>query len=129
MNHKILLDTDTVIHLLHQKLLLVSCFERHYEQGTHFLLSPIVVAEIYAGAFPKEYPSIESFFSLCRPIALRHEIARQAGFYAKHYRKAFNTISLEDYFLAATAKIEGCPLWTYNRKHFPMPEIVIFEAS
>jgi predicted nucleic acid-binding protein len=37
-------------------------------------------------------------------------------------------LSLEDYLLAATAKIEDYQLWTYNRKHFPMPDVSIFKA-
>ncbi len=129
MSDRILLDTDVVIDLLHQQEQVKACFEHHYEQGIIFLLSPIVVAEIYAGAFPKEYQTIEDFFALCEPVALTHEIARQAGYYAKQYRKAYNTISLEDYFLAATAKVDCCLLWTHNRKHFPMPDVSIFNEE
>lgn len=129
MSETILLDTDVVIHLLHQQEKIRNCFETQYEQGVIFLLSPIVVAEIYAGAFQKEHQTIESFFSLCEPITLNHDIARQAGYYAKQYRKAYNKISLEDYFLAATAKIKRCPLWTHNYKHFPMQDIIIFSEN
>jgi hypothetical protein len=128
MNERILLDTDVSIRLLRQQPETKISFIYYYEQGTVFLLSPIVVAEIYAGAFPEEYPTIEAFFTLCEPLPLNNETAKQAGLYAKQYRKAYNNISLEDYLLAATAKIEDCQLWIYNRKHFPMPEVSIFKA-
>jgi predicted nucleic acid-binding protein len=61
MIDKILLDTDVVIHLLHQQKGVKECFELYYEQGVAFLLSLIIVAELYAGAFPKEYEAIERF--------------------------------------------------------------------
>ncbi len=30
---------------------------------------------------------------------------------------------MEDYLLAATAKMNHCPLWTGNLKHYPMDDI------
>jgi len=46
-----------------------------------------------------------------------------------HGCKAFQGISLEDYLLAATARVHRCPLWTRNRKHYPMDDIEIFTKS
>jgi len=86
-----------------------------HQAGTWFLLSPIVIAEIYVGAFAEEYVTIEDFFSLCEFAPITVEVARQAGVYAKQYRQAYHKISLEDYLLAATAKINHSPLWTYNK--------------
>jgi len=37
-----------------------------------------------------------------------------AGKYANKFRKSHNTISLEDYLLAATSKRENALLWTGN---------------
>ena len=51
------------------------------------------------------------------------------GLYANRYSKAFQGISLEDYLLAATARVHRCPLWTRNRKHYPMDDIDIFTES
>jgi predicted nucleic acid-binding protein len=28
--------------------------------------------------------------------------------------------------LAATARVHRCPLWTHNRKHYPMADIELF---
>lgn len=125
-NDRLLLDTDVVIHLLKKRPDKVTRFLDLRRQAVEFLLSPIVVAEVYAGAFPREFAQIEGFFSLCQRLTLDQDTARLAGRYANEYRKAFQGISLEDYLLAATAYRQGCPLWTGNRKHYPMPDIDLF---
>ena len=93
---------------------------------TVFLINPIVVAEVYAGAFAREYKDIEGFFDLCQRIETNIDTGRVAGIYANRYSKAFQTISLENYFLAAIAHAHRCPLWTGNRKHYPMDDIELF---
>ena len=64
---------------------------------------PAAVAEIYAGAYPREHKDIEAFFNLCQLVATDADIARMAGGYVNRYRKAFQGISIEGYLLAATA--------------------------
>lgn len=123
---RLVLDTDIVIHLLKKEPETVERFLSLREQSVVYLLSPIVVAEVYAGAFPREYPKIEGFFVLCERLSLDMETARLAGQYAYRYRKANQGVSLEDYLLAATAKKNRCPLWTGNRKHYPMEDILLF---
>lgn len=128
MPDRLVLDTDIVIHLLKKQPQTVARYLGLVEAQAVFLLSPIVVAEVYAGAFPREYPQIEALFGLCERLILGSETARIAGCYANRYRKAYQGISLEDYLLAATARQNRCPLWTGNRKHYPMDDIVLFDA-
>ena len=123
---RLLLDTDIVIFLLKKDQTRVERFLDLQEQSIVFMLSPLVVAEIYAGAFKREYPQIERFFGFCEHLQLDIETARLAGQYANQYRKAYQGISLEDYLLAATAKRNKCPLWTSNRKRYPMTDITLF---
>jgi predicted nucleic acid-binding protein len=54
------------------------------------------------------------------------EEARTAGLYANAYARSHQGISLEDFLLAAAAKLNRCPLWTGNRKHYPMDDIQLF---
>ncbi len=124
----LVLDTDIVIHLLKKQPDTVACFLALLEAKTSFLISPIVVAEIYAGAFANEHKDVEAFFSLCQRIPIVSDTGRVAGLYAHRYRKAYQGISLEDYLLAATARAHSCPLWTGNRKHYPMDDIELFAA-
>ena len=123
---RLVLDTDIVIHLLKKQPQTVARFIELLETQTVFLLSPIVVAEIYAGAFQREHKEIETLFGLCKRIGIVSETGQQAGLYAQRYRKAHQGISLEDYLPAASAQQNRCPLWTGNRKHYPMDDIALF---
>ena len=123
MSMQIVLDTDVVIHLLRKQALAVERFLGLVDQSAEFLLSPVVVAEIYAGAFVREHKQIETLFAMFREADVDGAIARRAGHYANKFRKAYQGISPEDYLLAATAHEYSCSLWTGNRKHYPMDDI------
>lgn len=120
------LDTDVVIHLLRKNAAFVEPFIRMHESHTRFIISPVVVAEVYAGAFTKEHGDIAAFFALCERHNVGFEIGEIAGHYAQRYRKSHQGISMEDYLIAATAKALACPLWTCNGKHYPMRDIELF---
>lgn len=129
MINKVLLDTDIAIWLLRKEESYVQTFIAAQKQGFELLLSPIVSAEVYTGAFKHEYPTIEQFFSLLTPLTLDIKTGKLAGEYANQYRKAYNKISLEDYLLAATVSTEKSLLWTGNQKHYPMPDIQFFRSE
>ena len=112
---RLVVDTDIVIDLLKKQPAVVALFLALLESKTSFLISPVVIAEVYAGAYPKEHKDIEAFFDLCQRIDMDSEQGRSAGLYANQYRKAFQGISLEDFLLAATTKAHRCPLWTGRR--------------
>ena len=125
---RLVLDTNIVIDLLKKVSPVVEQFLSLLEAQTIFLISPIVVAEVYAGAFKREYKDIEALLDLCLRVPMDSETGRMAGLYANQYAKAFQGIALEDYLLAATARAHRCPLWTHNRKHYPMDDIELFAA-
>lgn len=106
---KLVLDTDVVSDLLKKKPEVVARFLELVQQQCTFVLSPVVVAEVYAGAFEHEHKAIAAFFELCTPLNLDHEVGLVAGLYARRFQKAFQDISLEDYLLAATARGENNP--------------------
>ena len=123
ISNPVVLDTDIVIDLLKTKQPVIDRYLRLLESGVTPLLSPIVVAKVYAEAFERERKMIENLFDHCNTVNVDRAIATQAGRYAKQFRKSFNGISLEDLLLAATARVHRCPLWTRNRKHLPMLDI------
>lgn len=129
MNKNILFDTDIVIELLRNNNTTVQTLLTLQQQSYEFYICPIVIAEIYAGAFPKEFSLIEQFFSFCHTLTIDNEIGKIAGLYANQYRKAYNKISLEDYLIAACAKKYQLCLWTNNTKHYPMQDIQLFDET
>ncbi|MEY4588856.1 MAG: hypothetical protein RL497_932 [Pseudomonadota bacterium] len=124
---RLVLDTNIVIDLLKKVPVVVERFLLLLEAQTEFLVCPIVVAEVYAGAFKREHKDIEALFDLCLRVDMDIDTGRMAGLYASQYAKAFQGIAMEDYVLAATARTYRCPLWTHNRKHYPMDDIVLLD--
>jgi len=120
--NKVLLDSDVVINILKKKEETLTKLKRL--EAHEFYISPIVIAEIYAGARPKEIAQIEALFSYFKSLDINDEVGVLTGKYANEYRKAFQGISLEDYMIAGTAKFYGLQLWTYNKKHYPMRDLV-----
>ncbi|MDP2367501.1 type II toxin-antitoxin system VapC family toxin [Rhodoferax sp.] len=125
---RLVLDTNIVIDLLKIEPAVVDRFLVLLEAQTQFLICPVVVAEVYAGAFKREHKDIEALFDLCQRVDMDIDTGRMAGVYANQYAKAFQGISLEDCILAATARTHRCPLWTHNRKHYPMDDLDLFAA-
>jgi predicted nucleic acid-binding protein len=118
---KILLDTDVVINILKKKEETLQQLSTLNE--CELYISPIVIAEVYAGARAKEITQIETLFSYFESVSIDDEIGVETGNYANEFQKAFNGISLEDFMFAATAKHYNLTLWTYNKKHYPMRDI------
>ena len=119
---KILLDTDVIINLLKKKeetITKINSFEK-----CELYISPIVVAEVYAGARAKELIQIEELLSFFEMADISYEVGYLTGEYANKFRKAFSGISLEDFMIAGTAKHYNMRLWTYNKKHYPMDDLV-----
>ena len=80
------------------------------EAQTQFLICPVVIATVYAGAFRREHKDIEALFDLCQRVDMNTGTGRTAGLYANQYGKAFSGIGLKDDVLAATACTYRCPL-------------------
>lgn len=124
---RLVLDTNIVIDLLKKVPAVVDQFLSLVQVQTQFLICPVVVAEVYAGAFKREHKDVEALFDLCLRVNMDSETGRIAGLYANQYAKAFQGVALEDFILAATARAHRCPLWTHNRKHYPMDDIELFK--
>jgi predicted nucleic acid-binding protein len=58
-------------------------------------------------------------------IAIDFDIGERAGDYLRQYAKSHH-VELGDALLAATASIHKAQLWTRNRCHYPMKEIVFY---
>jgi predicted nucleic acid-binding protein len=50
-----------------------------------------------------------------------------AGEYIRRYRAQGITLDKPDAIIGATAVLHGLVLVTYNQKHFPMPELQLYE--
>ena len=89
------------------------------------LYSPVSVAELWAGARPKEHEALKNLFQALRCAPIDDEAGRRAGLYLQQYRRS-HAVELADALIAAGAVANGAELWTRNRKHYPMKDIVFF---
>ncbi len=90
------------------------------------LYSPVSVAELWAGARPNEYETLNHLFRALTCIPIDEEAGRQAGVYLRQYRRSHG-IEIADALIAASAAANRAELWTRNRKHYPMKEVSFFD--
>ena len=90
------------------------------------MYSPVSVAELWAGARPKEHEALGNLFLALTCAPIDEEVGRQAGLYLHQYRRS-HAIELADALIAAGAAANDAELWTRNRQHYPMKEIVFFD--
>jgi predicted nucleic acid-binding protein len=113
----ILVDTDVLVDFLRGNEHAVALVRQFPDR---IMLSPIVIAELYAGVEGKaEMAILEDFISLFRIVPLTAEIAGIGGLYKRDFGKSHG-VGLADALLAATADVENAELKTLNVKHYPM---------
>ncbi len=92
------------------------------------LYSPVSVAELCAGARPKEYEALRKLFRALTCAPIDETVGHQAGIYLRQYRRS-HAMEVADALVAAGAMANGASLWTRNRKHYPMKEIAFFATE
>ena len=117
MPNSILVDTDVLVDFLRGHEQAVAFVN---EFSSQIILSPIVVAELYAGVKgDAEQTILDNFISLFRVVSLTAEISKIGGLYKRDFGKSHG-VGLADAILAATADAERADLRTLNVKHYPM---------
>ena len=117
MSNAILVDTDVLIDFLRGNDKAISFID---ELSPRIILSPIVIAELYAGVKgTNELTVLDNFVSIFRVVPIDSEIAKAGGLYKRDFGKS-HRVGLADAILAATADKENAELKTLNVKHYPM---------
>jgi predicted nucleic acid-binding protein len=122
----VLVDSDILIEVTRGRdQVILSRWEELSQSEDVILYSPVTAAELWTGARPREHEALDQLFRalLCAP--LDSHTGRQAGEYMRQYRKNHG-VELGDALIAATAILNQADLWTRNRKHYPMKELVFY---
>jgi predicted nucleic acid-binding protein len=122
---EILLDSDVIIAWLRGQDPFVRVFPELLGEGQVLAWTPVSVAEIFAGARRREERQLENLFLVLETLALSGPIGRKAGRYLSAYSRSHG-VELGDALIAATAHANAVPLWTLNRRHYPMRDIQFF---
>jgi predicted nucleic acid-binding protein len=122
----VLIDSDILIEVARGRNRdVVARWQALSESDTIPFYSPVTMAEIWQGARPAEYPSLTSLFRALTCVPIDAEIGRRAGDYLRDYRKSYH-VELGDALIAATAASHRLTLWTRNRKHYPMKDLMFY---
>ena len=116
----VVVDSDILIWVLRGNPQITEKFNRTVsETEGNIFITPVQIAEIYAGVLPKEKAMVEGFMSSLSVMAIDEKIGRQAGAFINQYGKS-HSVTLADAMVAAASRISGYALWTRNKKHYPM---------
>ena len=124
----VLIDSDILIEVTRGRdLALLKRWDELSRGSTVPLCSPVTVAEIWHGAGPNEQRTLNALFAAVTCIAIDLEIGERAGTFLRQYAKSHH-VELGDALIAATAAVHKLQLWTRNRRHYPMKEIVFYSS-
>jgi predicted nucleic acid-binding protein len=116
----VIIDTDIIIWILRGNESIRQKFERLVSDSSgKVFVSPIQIAEVYAGLRDAERIRTEEFFNALRLKLINEAVGKQAGEFIRKYRPSHN-VTLADAVIAAVTVYYNLTLWTLNRKHYPM---------
>lgn len=123
----IVVDSDILIEVSRNRdRKLVSAWLALTESENEVMYSPVSAAELWAGAFPHEHDVLTRLFHSLQCASSDEQTGKLAGDYLRHFRKSHG-MELADALIAAAAVQNEATLWTRNRKHYPMKEIVFYQ--
>lgn len=122
----LLVDSDIVIEILRQRDVSIASQWDHLVRGEGLLYySPVTLAEVWRGVREAEREMTGAAFATMTCIAVDAHIGRRAGDYMRLFSASHN-LELGDALIAATATVYNVPLWTRNKKHYPMKDLRLF---
>lgn len=121
---KYLLDSDVMIAYLRDVKETFDFIDSLFNNGEMLGCCSVSVTEVYAGMKEKERISTEKLIKNLQFFLVDLEIAKMAGDIMRDYRSQGITLGLTDTTIAATAIYYDLILVTYNKKHFPMDELL-----
>jgi hypothetical protein len=124
----ILLDSDVIIAWLRGSEPVAGAIMNLLESGHTLLWTPVSIAEIFAGARKTESARIGTLFLILETLSISETIGKEAGRYLQKYSKS-HSLELGDALIGASASMAGLSLWTLNKKHYPMPEVRLFDLK
>jgi hypothetical protein len=122
----VLVDSDVLIEVSRGRDTgLVSRWTELSCSDIAILYSPVTAAELWAGARPGEHAALNDLFRALTCVPIDAATGCQAGDYLRRYRRS-HAVELGDSLIAAAAVLNNAALWTRNRKHYPMKDLIFF---
>ncbi|MCK4388053.1 MAG: PIN domain-containing protein [Dehalococcoidia bacterium] len=122
-----LLDTTEIIDYGRGHPPTVTLLNNLYEQGNSLGYCDVVIAEVYAGVKQKDRGNIEDLVEALRFYPSDKGIARTAGQYINDFSQQGTRLTVADALIAAVAISYRLVIITKNQKHYPMPELNLYQ--
>ena len=123
---RILVDSDVLIEVARMRDPAIAArWVALTESTTGILVTPVSIAELWAGVRPSEHEALAQLLGSLRCVALDEEVGRKAGDYLRAFQKS-HSLDIGDALIAASAFVNKAALWTRNRKHYPMKELSFY---
>ncbi|MBI2174118.1 MAG: hypothetical protein HYU33_02840 [Candidatus Omnitrophica bacterium] len=125
-------DTETIAHLLEENIHLgigqaMISVAKELE-GRNAFVALFGNEGVIAGVRKGEERQVENLFLVLDTLVLSSEIGRKAGQYLNSYSRSHG-VELADALVAATAHFNKIPLWSLNKRHYPMRDIRFFSPG
>ena len=124
-----LLDSSVIIDVLNNKRARDTLLLRLLAEGHLLACCALNVAEVYAGMRSHEQARTDVLVDSLQYVEITRHIAKHAGRLKFEWARKGVTLSTPDTTIAAVALAHKLILITDNRKHYPMPELRLFEES
>ena len=122
----VLIDSDILIEVSRARdQAVLARWDELSRSEIALLCSPVTMAELWHGARPREQGTLEALFATIHCVPIDSKIGVCAGDYLRRYAKSHH-VELGDALIAATASTHNLELWTRNRRHYPMEDVVFF---
>jgi predicted nucleic acid-binding protein len=122
----VLLDSDVLIEILRgQDAGLLKRWEALAASDVLIVYSPVTAAEIWHGVRDGEKDTVAGLFAALTCLPIDAETGRMAGDYLRCFHRS-HKVELGDALIAAAAALHTVPLWTRNRKHYPMKDVRLY---
>ena len=124
----LLADSDVLIEVLRGNRIVADQLKALHLSGHVLSYSPVTRAELRYGLRPGQETHMADFLGRFVCLDIDGEVGERAGEYLAKYRKSHG-VQLGDALIAATASRTGAALMTFNRKHFPMTDILFHDLE
>ena len=120
--NKILLDTDVIIENFRGNGPILEKIKDLKDEKAFIYISPISIAEVYAGLRSGEEKIVGEFFNSVPCLPINESIGVNAGEYLRLYSRSHG-LEVADALIAALSFHSKARLFTLNKKHYPMKDI------
>lgn len=125
----LLLDSNVIINFLLNKPSTVKLISEFLHSGDSLVTSAVCIAEVQMGVRENEQEKTDIFADSLEIFDINAETARIGAFYVREYKKKGVTLNLIDCLIAATCILNNLILVTYNKSHFKIPELRLYDIK